>query len=90
MRISYREAANDSLIGLNTPDESRQQDSGNPMQTKIPRHVIKLKLDPNRKEMALDKFIPLGQQNLMQNPINQNTGTKETKNARQETISRTS
>ena len=70
MRISYREAANDSLMSLNTPDGSAQQDSGNPTQTRVPRHVVKLKIDPKRKEKALDRFIPLGQQNLLNNPTN--------------------
>lgn len=48
MRISYREASNDSLVNPEMTDNSRQN-SGNPTQTKIPRHVVKLKIDPRRK-----------------------------------------
>jgi hypothetical protein len=48
MRISYREASNDSLV---TPEmfDGSQQNSGNPTQMKVPRHVVQLKIDPKRK-----------------------------------------
>jgi len=49
MRISYREASNDSLVTPEMTDGS-QQNSGNPSQAKIPRHVVKLKVDPKRKK----------------------------------------
>jgi hypothetical protein len=63
MRISYREASNDNLVNPEMTDDSKQN-SGNPSQSKIPRHVVKLKIDPKRKEEYLDRFIPLGQRNL--------------------------
>ena len=49
MRISYREASNDSLVTPELTNDSRQN-SGNPSQAKIPRHVVELKIDPRRKE----------------------------------------
>jgi uncharacterized protein (DUF4415 family) len=66
-RLSQRRrASNDSLVNPEMTDTSRQN-SGNPTQTKIPRKVVKLKIDPKRKSETLDRFIPIGQQNLAQN-----------------------
>ena len=50
MRISYREASNDSLVTPDLDMDNSRQNSGNPTQTKIPRHVVKLKIDPRRKK----------------------------------------
>ena len=54
MRISYREASNDSLVTPDLDMDNSRQNSGNPTQTKIPRHVVKLKIDPRRKKEEHD------------------------------------